>query len=68
MTVLELIQQLQLLPQDITVVVRNYEGGYDDVSISKIFYIDEMKCPEEYLGKYDDSHELLEGSFKAICL
>jgi len=36
MKISELIAKLKKLPQDLTVVVRGYEGGYDDVNDVKI--------------------------------
>ena len=52
MTVSELIQHLQTMPQDAMVVAEGYEDGFD--SIKKVSVIKVKENPEQnwYVGKY----------------
>ena len=55
MTAAELIQQLQQLPPQTTVVVRGYEDGYNDIATLRSVKIKLKLDAEWYLGQYADS-------------
>lgn len=57
MTVQELISQLQDLPPNTKVVVRGYEGGYNDILNLKEIKIKTNPDAYWYDGKYELSNE-----------
>jgi len=57
MTVVELIERLRELPQDMPVVVKGYEGGYDDPNIVRTGMTPDRnwqdgKKPNCYFGRH----------------
>jgi hypothetical protein len=74
MLVKELIEALKAFPQDLKVVTKGYEGGYDDITKPRLIQV--YTYPEEYwwTGRYrDDDGELPElevvaiGRTKEVC-
>jgi len=57
MTANELIQQLQHLPPDTKILVRGYEGGYNDVQVIRQRRVMPDPDTEWYYGKYADSED-----------
>jgi hypothetical protein len=56
MTASDLIKKLQSLPPDIKIIVRGYEGGYNDVlKLVERKIIIHPKKEEWYYGEYDDN-------------
>lgn len=55
MTASELINQLQKLSPEIKIVVRGYEGGYNDILKLKSVKIKQVFDSNWYDGEYDDS-------------
>ncbi|MVN22384.1 hypothetical protein [Mucilaginibacter arboris] len=54
MTVSQLIQKLQTLPQDALVITEGYEDGYDTIKKISLISIEENPKKEWYLGNYID--------------
>jgi hypothetical protein len=54
MTIAELIEALQEFNPNTRVLVRGYEGGYDDVAVSEIVPVILNVHREWYYGKHDD--------------
>ena len=69
MTVNDLILKLSEMPKDIPVVVRGYEGGYDDVNSIKVLKVElnpnawdpAYKDYFWYYGVYEQTHAESEG-------
>ncbi len=57
MTVLELINQLQTLPTDTKIVIRGYEGGYNDILQLKKVKIKPKVNSHWYDGEFEDSND-----------
>ena len=57
MTVSQLIQQLQTLPQDALVIIEGYEDGYDTIKNVSLIPVAENPKQEWYLGKYINGEE-----------
>ncbi len=55
MNVNQLIKRLQMYPPDLRVVVRGYEGGYDDVNNFEQLKIVLDYHSEWYYGKHEDA-------------
>ena len=55
MTAAELIQQLQILPPEIKIVVRGYEDGYNDILKLRVLKIKPNEKSHWYDGEYEDS-------------
>ena len=55
MTIAELVEALQEFNPQTRVVVKGYEGGYDDIDVSDITPIFLNVHREWYYGKHDDS-------------
>jgi hypothetical protein len=55
MNVDQLIKRLQMYPQDLRVVIRGYEGGYDDINNFEQLKIVLDYNAEWYYGKHDDA-------------
>jgi hypothetical protein len=55
MNVDQLIKRLQMYPQDLRVVIRGYEGGYDDINNFEQLKIVLDYNDEWYYGKHDDA-------------
>lgn len=53
-TVAQLIAELQKLPPDMRVMVRWYEGGYNDCGVPKLVQIKLNQNTEWYYGAHDD--------------
>ncbi len=58
MNVGQLIEILKNYPQDLRVVVRGYEGGYNDVAIFEKLKIVLDYHSEWYYGKHEDVESL----------
>ena len=58
MNVDQLIKRLQMYPPDLRVVVRGYEGGYNDVDIFEKLKIVLNYHEEWYYGKHEDAESL----------
>jgi hypothetical protein len=58
MNVGQLIEQLKNYPQDLRVVVRGYEGGYNDVDTFENLKIVLNYHEEWYYGKHEDAESL----------
>jgi len=58
MNVNQLIKRLQMYPPDLRVVVRGYEGGYDDVNNFEQLKIVLDYHSEWYYGKHEDVESL----------
>lgn len=67
MTVKELKQNLNSFPDHTVVVVRGYEGGYNDISSLRTVNIKTKKNSHWYDGEYYDSDDA-ENSIAAIDL
>jgi hypothetical protein len=59
MNVDQLIKRLQMYPPDLRVVVRGYEGGYNDVSRFENLKIVLDYYDEWYYGKHEDASTIL---------
>lgn len=59
MTVIEMIQQLQILPPDALVVTEGYEDGYDAIKKVSLIKVEENPTQEWYVGKYIGSNKPL---------
>ncbi len=57
MTVKELINKLQSYPTDVRVVVEGYEGGYDDIDITRQISIKLNVNKEWYYGTHEESEK-----------
>lgn len=66
MTAQELIQHLQTLPPNTKVVVRGYEGGYNDILRLKQVKIKPKADAHWYDGEYEDSIDV--GAILAVDL
>jgi len=55
MTVVQLIQILQTMPQDAMVVTEGYETGYDSIKKVEFINVEEKPDYKWYEGRYDDS-------------
>jgi hypothetical protein len=58
MNVNQLIKRLQMYPPDLRVVVRGYEGGYNDVDTFENIKIVLNYHEEKYYGKHEDAESL----------
>lgn len=58
MNVNQLIKRLQMYPPDLRVVVRGYEGGYNDVDTFENLKIVLDYHSEWYYGKHEDVESL----------
>jgi hypothetical protein len=59
MNVDQFIKRLQMYPPDLRVVVRGYEGGYNDVSRFENLKIVLDYYDEWYYGKHEDASTIL---------
>ncbi len=57
MTASELINELQKLSPDTTIVVRGYEDGYNDILQLKLLKIKRIAESHWYEGEYEDSDD-----------
>ena len=65
MNVNQLIKRLQMYPPDLRVVVRGYEGGYNDVDIFENLKIVLNYHEEWYYGKHEDASTIYNEEVKA---
>ena len=74
MTVAELIEELNKLPQDMLVLVPGYEGGYDNVEVQRngTVLLDENWDGQEkfywYNGRHGEAYRAVEGDELAPCV
>jgi len=57
MTVAELIEALQRVPQGLTVVRSGYEGGYADVSTFSVIKLRRFVNTEWYYGPHEEEED-----------
>ena len=65
MNVDQLIKRLQMYPPDLRVVVRGYEGGYNDVDTFENIKIVLDYHSEWYYGKHEDASNIYNEEVKA---
>ena len=65
MNVNQLIKRLQMYPPDLRVVVRGYEGGYNDVDTFENIKIVLDYHSEWYYGKHEDASNIYNEEVKA---
>jgi len=65
MNVGQLIEQLKNYPQDLRVVVRGYEGGYNDVDTFETLNLVLNYYDEWYYGKHEDVSSIFNEEVKA---
>lgn len=65
MNVDQLIKRLQMYPPDLRVVVRGYEGGYNDVDTFENIKIVLDYHSEWYYGKHEDASTIYNEEVKA---
>ena len=53
MTVAELIQQLQTVPQDAEVLIPSYEDGYDPATDCRVISVQPSNTKDWYYGLYN---------------
>jgi hypothetical protein len=74
MTVAELIEELNKLPQDMLVLVPGYEGGYDNIEIQNNGAVlrDENWDGQEkfywYNGRHGEAYRAVEGDETTPCI
>ena len=64
MTVSELTEKLNGLPKEMPIVVRGYEGGYDDVNDIKVLKLE--LNPKAWNSKYKDYYWFY-GVYEQVC-
>jgi len=74
MTVAELIEELNKLPQDMLVLVPGYEGGYDNIEVQRngVVVLDDNWDGQEklhwYNGRHGEAYRAEEGDELAQCV
>ena len=74
MTVAELIEELNKLPQDMLVLVPGYEGGYDNIEVQRngaVVLDDNWDGQEKlhwYNGRHGEAYRAEEGDELAQCV
>jgi hypothetical protein len=74
MTVAELIEELNKLPQDMLVLVPGYEGGYDNIEVQRngtVLLNDNWDGQEKlswYNGRHSESYKSEEGDDLTPCV
>lgn len=74
MTVAELIEELNKLPQDMLVLVPGYEGGYDNAEVQRntaVLLNDNWDGQEKiswYNGRHGEAYRAVEGDELTRCI